>query len=383
MTMASKQDIPALLASKDGYAELDDHAKQRLLHMVGDVEEVVGVEHLIDALHHGSSHGGDSVLRCYVGFEPSGKAHIGWKVLALQLRRMLDANANVMVFLADWHAWVNDKFNGDMDAIQTTGVYMQETFRALLDHPPEGEGPGELQFKWASDLMKSSDYWARVLRCSKGATLAMVRKTFTIMGRDEASSDHDLSKFYYPAMQAADIFEMDIDIAIGGMDQRKAHMFMRDVASKYGWAKATCLHTPIISSLKTSGARMESFDHKMSKSDPNGALLLHDTPEQIRKKMRKAYISPDDPQSPVYELAEHILLPEFGEIVVTPNPKFGQPSTWTDLEAFRAAVMDGTLHPLDAKFGVGDGLAKGLEALAAHFEAHPETLDKVTDLMNR
>ena len=382
MTMASKQDIPALLASKDGFAELDDHAKQRLLHMVSDVEEVVGVEHLIDALHHGSSHGGDGVLRCYVGFEPSGKAHIGWKVLALQLRRMLDANANVMVFLADWHAWVNDKFNGDMDAIQTTGVYMQETFRALLDHPPEGEGPGELQFKWASDLMESSDYWARVLRCSKGATLAMVRKTFTIMGRDEASSDHDLSKFYYPAMQAADIFEMDIDIAIGGMDQRKAHMFMRDVASKYGWAKATCLHTPIISSLKTSGARMESFDHKMSKSDPNGALLLHDTPEQIRKKMRKAYISPEDPQSPVYELAEHILLPEFGEIVVTPNPKFGQPSTWTDLEAFRAAVMDGTLHPLDAKFGVGDGLAKGLEALAAHFEAHPETLQKVTDLMN-
>ena len=380
--MASPQDIPALLASKDGYADLSDEANHRLHTMVDSVEEVVGVEHLINALHHGTSHGGDGVLRCYVGFEPSGKAHIGWKVLALQLRRMLDANANVMVFLADWHAWVNDKFNGDMDAIQTTAVYMQETFRALLDHPPEGEGPGELQFKWASELMESSDYWARVLRCSKGATLAMVRKTFTIMGRDEASSDHDLSKFYYPAMQAADIFEMDIDIAIGGMDQRKAHMFMRDVASKYGWAKATCLHTPIISSLKASGSRMESFDHKMSKSDPNGALLLHDTHDQIRKKMRKAYISPEDPQSPVYELAEHILLPEFGEIVVTPNPKFGEPSTWTDLEAFRAAVMDGTLHPLDAKFGVADGLAKGLEALASHFESNPETLDKVTALMN-
>ena len=84
----------------------------------------------------------------------------------------------------------------------------------------------------------------------------------------------------------------------------------------------------------------------------------------------------------MYELAEHILLPEFGEIVVTPNPKFGEPSTWTDLEAFRAAVMDGTLHPLDAKFGVADGLAKGLEPLAAHFEANPESLDKVTALMN-
>ena len=166
-------------------------------------------------------------------------------------------------------------------------------------------------------------------------------------------------------MQAADIFEMNIDVAMGGMDQRKAHMFMRDVASKYGWQKATCIHTPIISSLKASGSRMESFDHKMSKSDPSGALLIHDTAEQIRKKMRKAYISPDDPNSPVYELAEHIVLAEFGSIEVTPDPKFGEPSTWTSLEAFREAVMDGTLHPLDAKFGVADGLAKGLAGVAA------------------
>ena len=378
--MASTQDIPAFLAKVEGYDALDDEARGRLITMAGHVEEVVGAEHLIGVLGGHPSHAGDSTLRCYVGFEPSGKAHIGWKVLALQCKRMLDAGANVMIFLADWHAWVNDKFNGDMDAIQETAVYMQETFRALLDHPPEGEGPGELRFVWASSVMESSEYWARVLRCSKGATLAMVRKTFTIMGRDEASSDHDLSKFYYPAMQAADIFEMDIDVAIGGMDQRKAHMFMRDVASKYGWQKATCLHTPIISSLKASGARMESFDHKMSKSDPKGALLLHDTADQIRKKMKKAYISPDDPDSPVYELAEHVVLAEFGEIIVTPDPRFGEPSTWKSLEAFRTAVMDGSLHPLDAKFGVADGLARGLESIRMHFEEHPETLARVTEL---
>ncbi len=378
--MSDTQDLHALLAATEGYDALGGDDKDRLMDMVGHVQEVVGVEHLVGVLNGQESHGGDDVIRCYVGFEPSGKAHIGWKVLALQCKRMLDANANVMIFLADWHAWVNDKFNGDMDAIQTTAHYMEETFRALLGHPDEGEGPGQLRFVWASTVMESSEYWARVLRCSKGATLAMVRKTFTIMGRDEASSDHDLSKFYYPAMQASDIFEMNIDVAIGGMDQRKAHMFMRDVASKYGWLKATCLHTPIISSLKASGARMESFDHKMSKSDPKGALLVHDTQEEVRKKMKKAYISPEDPNSPVYELAEHIVLAEFGEIVVTPDPRFGEPSTWTSLDAFRGAVMDGTLHPLDAKFGVADGIAKGLMAVHDHFEQHPEWLGKVTAL---
>jgi tyrosyl-tRNA synthetase len=360
--------------------ELSSKDRERLYLMLGDVEESVGIEHLVDCLADETSMAGDGVLRCYVGFEPSGKAHIGWKVLSLQLKRMLEADANVLIFLADWHAWVNDKFGGNMEDIQKTAVYMEETFRALLDYPEEGDGPGQLRFYWASQLMDSGDYWARVLRCSKGATLPMVRKTFTIMGRDETSSDHDLSKFYYPAMQAADIFELDIDVAIGGMDQRKAHMFMRDMASKWNWKKATCLHTPILSSLKASGVRMDSFDHKMSKSDPNGALLLHDTLEQVQKKMRKAYLDPEDEHSPVYELAEHVVFPEFGHIQVTPNPKFGEPSTWNDLESFKSAVMDGTLHPFDAKMGVAAGVAAGLSAIAEHFEKHPDAYKAMLEI---
>lgn len=374
-------DLDAMAEAHPGLADLDDVALKRLKLMVNGAQEVVGLDHLISVLAGGPSMAGDDVIRCYVGFEPSGTAHIGWKVLALRLRHLLDAQANVMVFLADWHAWVNDKFSGDMAAIQTTARYMEDTFRALLGHPDEGDGPGQLRFVWASAIMSDGDYWARVLRCSKGMTLAQVRKTFSIMGRDEASSDNDLSKFYYPAMQAADIGHMQIDLAIGGMDQRKAHMYMRDVSQRWGWPKATCLHTPIISGLNASGGRMETFDHKMSKSDPRGAILLHDDQALIRKKMRKAYLDPADEHSPVYELAEHIVLPEQGVIHVTPNPKFGEPSQWNNLDAFRAAVSDGSLHPLDAKWGVADGLAAGLSSVASHFEAEPDLLEAVRTLM--
>ena len=376
-------DLDAMAEAHPGLEGLDEAALERLKLMVNGAQEVVGLDHLISVLAGGPSMAGDDVIRCYVGFEPSGTAHIGWKVLALRLRKLLDAKANVMVFLADWHAWVNDKFSGDMAAIQTTARYMEDTFRALLGHPEEGEGAGQLRFVWASTVMSDGDYWARVLRCSKGMTLAQVRKTFSIMGRDEASSDNDLSKFYYPAMQAADIGHMHIDLAIGGMDQHKAHMYMRDVSQRWGWRKATCLHTPIISGLNASGGRMETFDHKMSKSDPRGAILLHDDQAVMRKKMRKAYLDPADEHSPVYELAEHIVLPEQGVIHVTPNPKFGEPSTWDDLDAFRAAVADGTLHPLDAKWGVADGLAAGLSSVASHFEAEPDLLEAVRTLMGR
>ena len=361
-------------------AELDESSLERLILIIGSVDESVGIDHLVNCLADNTSAGGDGVIRCYVGFEPSGKAHIGWKVISLQMRRMLDAKANVLIFLADWHAWVNDKFGGVMEDIQTTATYMEETFRALLGNPPEGDGPGELRFLWASSIMDSGDYWARVLRCSKNMSVARVRRTFSIMGRSEDSSDGDLSRFFYPALQAADIFEMDIDVAIGGMDQRKAHMYMRDVADRWGWYKATCLHTPIISGLKSSGARMESFDHKMSKSDPSGAILLHDDENKLAKKMRKAYLDPEQPDSPVYELIEHIILPEFGEVVVTPKPEFGEPSKWNDLDSFKSAVADGTLHPFDAKMGVAAGLSRGLESVSDYFEANPATLDRVNQL---
>ena len=361
-------------------AELDESALKRLKLMIGSVDESVGIDHVVNCLADGTSAGGDGVIRSYVGFEPSGKAHIGWKVLSLQLRRMLDADTNVLIFMADWHAWVNDKFEGNMEDIQITARYMEECFRVLLGNPEEGEGPGQLRFIWASSIMDSGDYWARVLRCSKNMSLARVRRTFSIMGRDENSSDGDLSRFYYPALQAADIFEMDIDIAIGGMDQRKAHMYMRDVADRWGWYKATCLHTPIVSGLKSSGSRMESFDHKMSKSDPGGAILLHDDESVLSKKMRKAYLDPENSESPVYELVEHIILPELGELTVTPKPEFGEPSTWKNLHAFKAAVADGTLHPFDAKMGVANGLARGLASIADYFEKNPETLNRVNEL---
>lgn len=383
MAQLSDAEIDAML---EPYAEnheivstLDSDQRSRLAWMVGSAQEVVGIDYLANCMADGTSAGGDGIIRAYVGFEPSGRAHIGWKVLSLALRRMLDAGVNVLIFMADWHAWVNDKFAGDMDKIRTTAEYMEDTFRVLLGNPEEGEAAGQLRFQYASELMDDGDYWARVLRCSKNMSLARVRRTFSIMGRDEDSSDGDLSKFFYPAMQAADIFELNIDIAIGGMDQRKAHMYMREAGDKWNWLKATCLHTHLISGLKSAGSRMESFDHKMSKSDPGGALLLHDTPERMRKKMRKAFLDPAEGNSPVYELFEHIVLPEFGQLTVTPNPEYGEPSTWSDIAAFKAAVADASIHPLDAKFAVADALSSGLADLAEHFAANPEKLDAVVE----
>jgi tyrosyl-tRNA synthetase len=200
------------------------------------------------------------------------------------------------------------------------------------------------------------------------------------MGRDEDSSDHDLAAFYYPALQTADIFELGVDIAFGGMDQRKAHMYMREVAEKNHWIKPTCIHTPMLSGLKGPGGRMDSFDHKMSKSDPGNAILLDDDPESIRVKMRKAFLEVGSQHSPVFEISRHVIIPKLGKIIVTPDPKYGETSEWHEAQAFIDAVSDGTIHPLDAKMAVADCLSEVLLPISEHFSGKTELLESINSI---
>ena len=369
------------MEENDPLMSLGDEERERVNRMFASCAEVVGVDHVASAIATGSTHSGDGQLVAYIGLEPSGKAHIAYALLADAIRDMLDEGVNVIILLADWHAWVNDKFDRDMDKITIAGEYLAETFRGLLGNPPEGEGAGELRFPSASQLMDSGKYWERVLRCSKNMSLSRVRRTFSIMGRDEDSSDHDLAAFYYPALQAADIFELEVDIAFGGMDQRKAHMYMREVADRYGWPKATCIHTPMMSGLKGPGGRMDSFDHKMSKSDPSNAILLDDDRGALKSKLRGAFLEVGNRESPVFEILRLIIIPRSGSITVTPDPKYGEPSTWNDPDSFISAVSDGSIHPLDAKMAVADALADILEPLAQHFASKEELMAAMDGLV--
>ena len=362
----------------DGFSET---ANSSMLRMFANVEEIVGANHVASVIDGAPSAGGDDIIRAYIGLEPSGKAHLGWLLISDCIGNMLREGVNVTILLADWHAWVNDKFGRDMEKISIAADYMSEVFRVLLGHPSEGESAGQIQFQRASVLMNEGTYWETVLRCSKGMSLARARRTFSIMGRTEDSSDDDLAAFFYPPMQAADIFTLNVDIAFGGMDQRKAHMYMRDVADRNGWNKATCIHTPMLSGLKgKQGGRMDSFDHKMSKSDPSNAIILHDSTKTLRKKLRKAFLDVQDPHSPVYEIISHIILPKTGSMTVTPKPEFGKPSEWSDIDEITKAVSSGDLHPFDLKMATADSLSAILEPLREYFDSENTLMNQIIEI---
>ena len=119
--------------------DLDPEVSASIDRMFANVEEVVGLDHLAGVLSGSNSQGGDSTVRAYIGLEPSGKAHLGWVILAETIRNMLSEGVNVLILLADWHTWVNDKFGRDMEKISVAGEYMAEVFRVLVGFPEEGD----------------------------------------------------------------------------------------------------------------------------------------------------------------------------------------------------------------------------------------------------
>ena len=192
--------------------------------------------------------------RGYVGFEPSGIMHAGTGlIVGKKMRDFADAGFHFIIYLAEWHGWINNKMGGIHENLAITAEYFKDCFTAL------GLPEGKVEYLWASDIVDSKEYWEKVVRIMKATSLRRTLRAMPIMGRSVNSVNVESAYALYPAMQTADIFQMDLDTACAGMDQRKVHMLAREVAPKIGAKVPVCLHNPLLPGLQLSDLE-GSFD---------------------------------------------------------------------------------------------------------------------------
>jgi len=338
--------------------------EERVQRVVRFASEVV-TEEEVRALLASNEH-----PKAYIGFEPSGSLTVAHLITARKILDLAEAGCDVTVFLADWHAWINDKLGGELSRIVAAGRYMESTFAAL------GADPERVRYRWAHELVGSADYWARVVRAAKAMSLARAKRAMSIMGRSEEESELDASRLFYPAMQVADIFELPVDLAYGGMDQRRAHVLAREVAHHYHWPVPAAIHTPLLSSLK-GGGRMNPADgvveRKMSKSDPSSGIPIPSEKSVIVERIQNAFCPAKEVEgNPVVEVVRFIVLPWEGRLVVERPAKYGGPLEFANEKEFLTSWADGRLHPQDLKGAVADSLDRLLEPARRYFAAHPE-----------
>lgn len=344
------------------------NAEERLSLLLRNTEETVTEEDLKALLSKKEK------PRAYIGFEPSGLVHLGWALCASKMRDFIDADFELTIFMADWHARINDKLGGDIERIRLCAKYMGDCFAAL------GVPMDKVNFVLASEIMEKNSYWETVIKVGKVTSLSRIKRAMTIMGRKEDDAELDSSKFLYPLMQAADIFVMDIDVAYAGIDQRRAHMLAREAAEKLNWKVPVAIHTPLIPGLSGMN-RMDPISGKMSKSHPDSNILIHDSAEDIQRKMKKAFCPPEAEGNPVLSVCKYIIFGRGGKLIIERPEKFGGNLEFNSYEELEKTYLAQELHPLDLKNGVAKALSDYLAPVREYFEKHPENLEALKESM--
>jgi tyrosyl-tRNA synthetase len=317
----------------------------------------------------------------YIGVEPSGLFHVGWVIWVNKFKDLIEAGIKMTLLEATWHAWINDKFRGNMAKIQLCSSYIEHCLRAL------GVDLSRVRIVKADEMIDNNVYWAGLLKIAKSLSLSRIKRAVTIMGRKEDDTLVDFSKLIYPCMQVEDIFYLDLDFCLGGMDQRRAHMLAREVAEADGYKKPVAIHTPLLSSLQGVG-RMESkvemdaamIDYKMSKSRPETCIFVHESPEQIKTKLNSAYCPPREINgNPVLDLARYVLMYEEG-FKIKRSQKYGGDVYLASPEELLNAYQKGYIHPLDLKNAVSDGISSLLAPVREYFQKVPEANNALKEI---
>lgn len=339
---------------------MNTEEKINLIREVG--EEIIGEEELKDLLES------NETIYAYDGFEPSGQIHIAQAVLrAINVNKFTKAGIKFKMFVADWHAWANNKMGGDLEKIQIVGKYFIEVWKA------SGMDMDNVEFVWASDILKDDNYWKLVMNVARESTLKRVLRTTQIMGRSESDSLY-ASQIFYPCMQAADIFYLDAKICQLGMDQRKVNMLAREVGPKLGFKKPIVVSHHMLMGLSEPAASDASaiekaISRKMSKSKPDTAIFMNDTTEDIKRKMNKAYC-PEGiiEENPILEYCKYLVFEKFDKLVIERPEKWGGNMEFDSYDSLEKAFEAKELHPADLKSAVAKYVDLMIKPVRDHFE---------------
>jgi len=278
----------------------------------------------------------------YCGYEVSGPVHIGTLVAINKQIDFQGAGLKVKVLLADLHTYLNRK--GDEKFIEEMIEYWKNSLTAL--------GLKKAEFILGTEFQFDKDYIHDVLSLSLNSTMNRALRSMQEIARDVEHAK--VSQVIYPLMQIADIKALDVDIAHGGMEQRKIHMLARELLPEIGHEKPVCVHTPLLCSL-------QGPETKMSSSMPETMIKVEEKPEEIKGKISKAYCPPEKEGNPILQICELIIFPKFGKIEIKRPDKFGGNVEFTSYEELENSYLDKNLHAADLKNSVAEALIELLE----------------------
>jgi tyrosyl-tRNA synthetase len=277
--------------------------------------EIIRVSDLRERLEESRKTG--RPLRVKAGFDPtSPDLHLGHTVLMRKLRHFQQLGHTVIFLVGDSTALIGDPTGRNVTRKPLTveqiavnaETYLAQAFKILDKSATE--------IRYNSEWLGKLSY-EQIIRLTAHFTVSQMLERDDFNKRYNAEQPISLHEFLYPVMQGYDSVALECDVELGGTDQKFNLLCGRELQRHYGQKPQIVLMTPILEGL--GGVQ------KMSKSLGNAIGINEPSTEMYGKLM-----SIDD------ELMWKYFL-------------FLTDLRGSEVEALKADVLAGKLHPMEAK----------------------------------
>ncbi|KAL0274251.1 UNVERIFIED_CONTAM: hypothetical protein PYX00_006722 [Menopon gallinae] len=324
-------------------------SKKQLI--IRNLQEVLGEDKISEILK-------TRELKIYWGTATTGKPHIAYFVPMSKIADFLNAGCEVTILLADLHAYL-DNMKAPWDLLSLRTDYYKNIITEMLKSinvPIE-----KLKFVRGTDYQLSKEYTLDMYRLSTLITEHDAKKAGAEVVKQV---EHPLlSGLLYPGLQALDEEYLKVDAQFGGVDQRKIFTLAEKYLPNLGYTKRIHLMNPMVPGL--AGA-------KMSSSEEDSKIDLLDSPEAVKKKLKKAFCEPGNIEdNGVLSFVKHVIFPVLihDQKFVVPRPsQYGGNLEFDSYEAIEQSFAKQELHPGDLKQAVENYINKLLAPIRKAFE---------------
>src|SRR5579863_7449299 len=293
--------------------------------------EIIRVSDLRERLEESRKTG--KPLRVKAGFDPTAPdLHLGHTVLLRKLRHFQQLGHTVIFLVGDFTALIGDPTGKNVTRKLLTRAQIDEFAKTYTEQVFKILDEKLTEVRYNSEWLGKLGY-EDTIRLASHFTVSQMIERDEFHKRFQAEQPISLHELLYPLMQAYDSVALESDVELGGTEQKFNLLSGRELQRHYGQKPQIILMTPIIEG--TDGVQ------KMSKSLGN-TIGINEPPAEMYGKLMS--IS-DELMWKYWVFLTDLRLSE--------------------VEALKADVRAGTLHPMDAKKKLARTIVAGFHGEAA------------------
>jgi len=233
---------------------MNDFKKQLEIIKQG-IDEIIGEDDLIEKLKSGKK------LTIKVGFDPTAPdLHVGHTVILRKMRQFQDLGHKVIFLIGDFTGKIGDPSGKNKtrppltnDEIKVNAETYKDQVLKVLD--PDNTTI-DFNSRWG-DKMSATD----MIKLAAQSTVARMIERDDFSKRYKNNQPISIHEFLYPLMQGYDSVKLEVDVELGGTDQKFNLLVGRDLQKNVGQSPQTIITLPLLEGLD--GVK------KMSKSEEN------------------------------------------------------------------------------------------------------------------